>query len=197
MAIGSMPIQCIVTAEERGGNTPATLWARLNNQNSLLRQTSFTSAGEGLRKVLYNKSGRIGLRSARVSPDIIVNDTIYHLTCSSESEAAYLTALLNADCLQEAYRQSQRTRRHFDLHFWRTVPIPKYDSRNSTHIELADLCKEAEAAAAEVRDSFPDGVGQIRVSEAIHAALRERGIAERIDDAARSLMPDQASTASM
>ena len=177
----------------KGRNTPDTLWGQVDYQNKLTRQSTSVVVGEGLRKVLYNKSGRIGLRSARVSPDIIVNDTIYHLTCSSESEAAYLTALLNADCLQEAYRQSQRTRRHFDLHFWRTVPIPKYDSRNSTHIELADICTEAEAAAEEVRNSFPDGVGQIRVSEAIHAALRERGIAGRIDDAARKLMPDQSS----
>ena len=177
----------------KGGNTPKTLWARLNSQNGLTRQTESATGGEGLRKVLYNASGRIGLRASRETPDTIASHALYHISCSTESEAAYLAALLNADCLQEAYRQSQRTRRHFDLHFWRTVPIPRYDSRNSTHIKLADLCEEAEEVAEEVRDSFPHRVGQIRVSEAIHEALRERGIAGRIDDAARSLMPDQAS----
>ncbi len=177
----------------KGKNTPDTLWGQVDFQNKLTRQTTSVVAGEGLRKVLYNKSGRIGLRSARVPPSIITNDTLYHLTCSSESEAAYLTSLFNADCLQEAYRQSQRTRRHFDLHFWHTVPIPKYDPRNPTHIQLADLCKQAEVVAEEIRDSFPDNAGQIRVSDAIHQALRERGIADQIDDAARQLMPDQSS----
>ena len=176
----------------KGRNTPDTLWGQVDYQNKLTRQTTSDVAGEGLRKVLYNKSGRIGLRSARISPGTVTNDTLYHLTCSSESEAAYLTALLNADCLQEAYRQSQKTRRHFDHHFWHTVPIPKYDSRNLTHIELADLCGQAEEAAEEVRDSLPEGAGQIRVSEAIHVALRESGIAGRIDEAARELMPEQA-----
>ena len=177
----------------KGGNTPKTLWARINNQNGLLRQTESRIGGEGIRKVLYNSSGRKGLRATRVAHQTIASHSLYHLTCSSESEAAYLASLLNADCLQEAYRQSQKTRRHFDLHFWRTVPIPKYDARNATHIQLADLCGQAEAVAEEVRDSFPDSAGQIRVSDAIHQALRECGVASQIDAAARELMPEQAS----
>ena len=177
----------------KGRNTPMTLWAQINFQDKLTRQTTTAADGEGLRKVIYNKSGRIGLRAARISPEKITNDTLYHLTCSTESEAAYLTALLNADCLQEAYRQSQKTRRHFDLHFWRTVPIPKYASRISTHRTLAMLCTQAEEIAQSVRDSFPDNIGQIKMSSAIHEELRERGIAARIDAAARRLMPGQAS----
>ena len=177
----------------KGGNTPKKLWGRLNFQNGLTRQTASAAVGEGLRKVLYNASGRIGIRAVRVSPNIIASHQFYYYVSSTESEAAYLTALLNADCLQEAYRQSQRTRRHFDHHFWHTVPIPKYDPRNSTHIQLADLCKRAEVLAEGIRDSFPDDVGQIKVSDAIHKALRERGIADQIDDAARQLMPDQSS----
>ena len=176
-----------------GTNTPATLWERLNFQNGLTRQTASAADGEDSRKVIYNKSGRIGLRAARIPPDTITNDTLYHFTCFTESEAAYLTALLNADCLQEAYRQSQKARRDFHQHFWRTVPIPKYDSRVSTHRTLARLCAQAEEIAQSVRDSFPDSIGQIKVSAAIHEGLRERGIAARIDAAARRLMPEQAS----
>ena len=162
------------------------------NWYKLTRQTVSASVGEGLRKILYNKSGRIGLRAARVFPSTITNDTLYHFTCSTESEAAYLTALLNADSLQKAYRQSQKTRRHFDLHLWHTVPIPRYDSRNSVHLELATLCVEAESVAHNVRDLYRDDIGQIQLSAAIHDALRECGIAGRIDTAARKLMPEQA-----
>ena len=177
----------------KGRNTPTTLWDQVNFQDKLTRQTTTAANGEGLRKVIYNKSGRIGLRAARISPDTITNDTLYHLTCRTESEAAYLTALLNADCLQEAYRQSQKVRRDFHQRFWHTVPIPRYSSRISTHRTLATLCVEAEAVAQSVRDSFSDGVGQIKVSAAIHEELRDQGIAARIDAAARRLMPEQAS----
>ena len=176
----------------KGKSTPETLWGQVDYQNKLTRQTVSASVDEGLRKILYNKSGRIGLRAARVFPNTITNDTLYHFTCSTESEAAYLTALLNADSLQKAYRQSQKTRRHFDLHLWHTVPIPRYDSRNSVHLELAALCVEAEVISQDIRDSFRNDIGQIQLSAAIHDALRECGIAGRIDGAARQLMPGQA-----
>ena len=175
-----------------GGNTPKTLWERLNLQNALTRQTTFTTSGEGLRKVIYNKSGRIGIRAARISPDTIVDNTLYHHTCATESEAAYLVALLNADSLQEAYRQSQKTRRHFDLHLWSAVPIPRYDSNNPAHLDLANLCRQAETATEFVRDSLPPGAGQIKISAAIHEQLRSQGIAQSIDAAARLLIPEQA-----
>ena len=142
--------------------------------------------------MLYNASGRIGVRAARVSPDTIANHKLYHLSCSTESEVAYLITMLNADCLQEAYRQSQKTRRQFDHHIWRAVPIPKYDSLNSIHLELVVLCSEAEDVAQSIRDSFRDDVGQRKLSAAIHHALRECGIGARIDAAARKLMPEQA-----
>ena len=179
----------------RGGSTPATLWNQINYQNKLTRQTSSLSSGEGLRKVIYNKSGRIGIRASRISLDTIAENTLYHHTCATESEAAYLVALLNADILQEAYRQSQRTRRHFDLHLWSAVPIPRYDSSNPDHIELANLCRQAEIAAEFVRDTLPPGTGQIKVSAAIHQQLRSQGIAQSIDQAARQLIPEQATNA--
>ena len=40
--------------------------------------------------------------------------------------------MLNADCLQLAYQQSRKSDRTFDLHFWRTVPIPRYDAESMT-----------------------------------------------------------------
>ena len=176
----------------KGRSTPDTLWAQVDYQNKLTRQTASMSSGEGRRKVLYNKSGRIGLRAARVSPDVIAENTLYYLTCQTETEAAYIVALLNADCLQEAYRQSQKTRRHFDHHFWRAVPIPKYDPRDETHLALAQLCIEAESSSTAARDALPAGAGQIKISAAIHANLRALGTAARIDELARKLIPNQA-----
>ncbi len=172
-----------------GGNTPKTLWARVNYQNGLTRQTEGAGdGGDALIKVVYNKSGRIGLRSTRMPSDTLCSDNLYHYTCRTASEAAYLVAMMNADCLQEAYRQSQRARRHFDHHFWRTVPIPRYDARDKNHAALAALCEEAESAAASARDGLRGNVGQIQASAKIRAALRESGIAARLDAAVGEVM---------
>ena len=174
-----------------GGNTPLTLWGRVNYQNELVRQTSLEQANDDRRKVLYNASGRIGLRAARVANDAIAEHSLYHFSCRSEAEAAYLVSLLNADCLQEAFRQSKKSVRHFDQHFWHTVPIPRYDWKNKTHRRLALLCKEAETTANEVLDSLPDSVGQIKTSANIHEKLLSRGIANRIDVEVGKILPDQ------
>ena len=174
-----------------GGNTPETLWDQVDYNRKLTRQTIGTHTGGGARKVLYNASGRIGLRAARVTLDAIAEHALYHLSCKSESEAAYLVAILNADCLQEAFRQSKKSVRHFDQHFWHTVPIPRYDWKNKTHRRLALLCKEAEAIAEKVRDSMPDNAGQISVSAKIHKELRLIGLANRINAAAAELLPNQ------
>ena len=176
----------------RGGNTPQTLWRRLNFQNGLIRQSVSSLSDEGLRKVIYNKSGRIGIRAARISQETIINDKLYHYTCTTETEAAYLVALLNADILQEAYRQSQRTRRDFDLHLWSAVPIPRYDSENPDHLSLAALTRQAEDIAQQVRDTHRPTSGQIQISQTIHQTLRNTGIAPRIDEIAKRLMPAQA-----
>ena len=178
----------------KGRNTPATLWNQINYQNKLTRQTSLQSVGEALRKVIYNKSGRIGIRAARIYPHIIANDSLYDFTCATESEAAYLVALLNADCLQEAYLQSKTSVRHFDLHLWSAVPIPRYDSSNPEHVQLADLCRQAEVAAEFVRDTLPPGAGQIKVSAAIHQQLRSQGIAQSIDATTRKVVGEEWAT---
>ena len=140
-----------------------------------------SGVGDALIKVVYNVSGRIGLRSARMAGDMICNHKLYHYTCRTESEAAYLAAMLNADCLQEAYRQSQRTRRDFAHHFWRAVPLPRYDGRDDAHLSLSALCEEAESTASAARDGLRANVGQIKASATIHAALRESGVSARID----------------
>ena len=172
----------------RGQSTPQTLWDRLNHQGGLLAQIGPNLAGNAMTKVIYNSSGQM-LRAARMTPDHIVGHQTYWLIGKSVDEAAYLAALLNAECLQQAYQDSRKSDRHFLHHIWRAVPIPRYDAKNGHHRRLASLCAEAEKAAAAVRDGLPAGAGQIRLCDAIRQELRAAGLAAAIDAAARAILP--------
>ena len=122
-------------------------------------------------KVAYNKSGNT-LRAARIPADLVVNDKLYWTALRTQREALYLTALLNAPALQEAYRDSKTSALDFDKNPLRHVPIPRFDHRQSTHVTLVQAGRAAEKAAA--RSSGEE--------------LLQRELA-RIDRAARRLLP--------
>ena len=170
--------------------TPQTLFDRLNFQNKLLEQSENAAKSADLIKVFYNASGQI-LRAARSTPQIIAESGLLHATFDDPQEAAYLVAMLNAPCLQLAYQQSRKSDRDFVQHFWRTVPIPVYDAGNADHQQLAALCGEAEAAAQAVLTLHGAQFGQITLSSRIRQELINRGIAGRIDDLARKIVPGQ------
>ena len=114
---------------------------------------------------------------------------------SSEDEAAYLTVLLNAPSLRRAFFESRESGRHFQLHPWRKVPIPRYDGKNRWHVELAELCRRAEDAAqttaAEVKEIHPNA-GSMKLSNAVRKRLEVDGIFPSVDRVAARLLPDQA-----
>ena len=122
-------------------------------------------------------------------PGYIVGDQTYWLIGKTADEAAYLTALLNADCLQKAYQDARKSDRHFAHHIWRAVPIPRWDAEDKRHQALASLCADAEKTAADVRDSFPTDTGQIKLCEAIRKELRASGVAGAVDDLVRAILP--------
>ena len=173
-----------------GFSSYPTLWDRINYQQKLLEQTENAMTKSALVKVVYNASGQT-LRAARTFPQIVAESSLYHAIFSTESEAAYLTAMLNAPCLQEAYRQSRKSDRHFHQHFWRTVPIPTYNPQNANHQSLVELCKMAEAAAVDSKVLHGFDLGQQKLSSRIRAELISRGIADRIDALVRQIIPDQ------
>ena len=172
----------------KGKATPKTLWDQINYQGKLLAQLGPNRDDAARTKVIYNTSGQL-LRAARTTPDQIADTSTYHLTVSTSDEAAYLTALLNADCLQSAYQTSRKSDRDFHLHIWVEVPIPRYDAQNRHHKELAKLCAKAEKAAIQVRDSQPADAGQIKLCDSIRRELRAAGIAPAIDAAVRAILP--------
>ena len=171
-----------------GTSTPKTLWGNLDSLGKLRRQLDDRAGKQGLTKVIYNTAGQ-HLRASRTALDALAESGLYHAAFGTEDEASYLTAILNADCLQLAYQGSRKSDKHFHHHIWRAVPIPRYDGGNGRHRELASLCGVAEQAAAGVRDRLPSDTGQIKLCEAIRRELRANGISGLIDEQARAILP--------
>ena len=173
-----------------GDQTPGTLFDRLNFQEKLLAQSEIGTPSADSVKVAYNKSGQT-LRAARFPADVIAESSLYFTVVSSTEEAAYLTSVLNAPCLQRAFRQSKKSDRHFDQQFWHTVPIPKYNPRLVSHRALVKLCEKAEKVSANTRKLVGDNAGQEKLSTAIRRELVKCGIAGQIDRAVRRIISGQ------
>ena len=136
------------------------------------------------------------MRAARYyAGHAVVDHGLYWYRAHSPGEAAYLTILLNTNCLQQAYADSRESGRDFHLQPWRKVPIPRYDKTIALHTEIAALCTGAEKIAArtinEELKSAP-GKGQIALSKAVRKALADAGSDGAMDKCARQLMPKQA-----
>lgn len=169
-----------------------------------LREQLTLNPRPGLVKVAYGTRIPVaGLFAARV-PDGTVVGSDGHYVAESEDEAAYLTAVLNAPALQLAFAHcgtyyfGHDQRDSAARHFFR-VPVPRYDPENILHQRLAALCAEAEAVANATFEDLPTrfevywitGIMDQKWSE-IRQCLMDSGIAGRIDDAVRELLPNHA-----
>ncbi len=152
-----------------GGNTPKTLVKNIDHLGKLTAQLKRLSDDDDAnrRRVLYNASG-FTLRAARVTTDTLCDSTCYWYDADTEQEALYLTGLLNAETLQPAFRASRQSDRHFHTYFWRSVPIPRFDSANPVHRRLVEVARRAESVASECSVS---GLGQIEACSLIRRAL--------------------------
>ena len=160
----------------KGSSTPKTLLDNINNLHKLEKQLD----RKGRHLVAYNGSGT-WLYASRIKSSDIIEHTLYVVTVKTKNESLFLTALLNADSLQEAYQNSRKTDRHFMAHFWKTVPIPRYDKNNQLHLKLVKLSIQAETVADKCSKQN---------RKAIREFLREDGIAGEIDAIVKELLPD-------
>ncbi len=182
-----------------GQSTPQTLMAQIDFRSKLSRQLPLVDmSDQPLNRLLYPSSGDI-MRGYRTrSRCAIATSGLFHAEFETPEEAAYLVALLNTPALRQAFAESKRSGRHFQLNPWRFIPIPEYDPANKLHQELAGLTVEAEATAGVVLQELQDNLkpgqilpGQIALSKRIRERLVENGLAQRLDEVATLLLPDQ------
>ena len=181
----------------QGQHTPPTLISQINHLSKLHRQLPLVQFDNNapLLRVLYPSSGDI-MRACRCPEGIaIATGGLFHRTCYSPEEAAYIVGLLNTPVLRKAFKESQTSGRHFQLNPWRKVPIPQFNQYNELHRELASLTIEAEASAVELLDELTKISkhlpGQLGLSNRIRDRLLKNGISNRLDSVVRDLLPDQ------
>lgn len=166
--------------EDRKGiarGTPSTLLRNLDHLSKLSSQLSTKSLKW---RITYNSSGQ-NLRASRVSSNIPVEHKCYRIDNLSANEATYIVTILNAETLQYLFQASRESDRDFDTHFWRKVPIPRFDNKNLRHLELVKVGKRCEKTAIRVRDSLPANTKQPKLCKEIRAKLKANGLSQSID----------------
>ncbi len=133
-------------------------------------------------RVVYAASGTLPAAAIIPEREAVIEHSLYWTEVSGLDEARYLTAVLNSETTRQRAEHLQARgqwgARHFDRYIL-TLPIPRFDSQDGLHLELA-----AEAAHADQIAGDVDLRGRTRFVQArrvIRAALAADGVGGRID----------------
>jgi len=161
-----------------------TLVERWNYHNELGAQFPIAPL-----RVVYAKAGTLPAACLLRDPRGVVDHKLYWMAASNEAEGRYLTAVLNSETARarvEKYQsRGQWGARDFDKVMF-NLPIPRFDAENAMHRALAEAAAEAEAVAAQV--DLSEGAKFQRARGLVRDALREAGVAQRIDDLVARLL---------
>jgi len=165
----------------------------VNYHNKLTDQSPF-----GVFKVLYNASGGhlaacvVDTRGPAVkvyeypTRGFIVDVKTYGFDTESPEEAHYLSALLNAPCVDDEIKafQSRGSFGERDIHRtpFEACAIPPFDASDPDHLELARLSQEAHAVVAQIE--FTGAV--VKARRTARAAVEAQIAA--IDEIARRIL---------
>lgn len=165
-----------------------SVYERLDYQGELTQQT-FASR----HLVIYNAAGTNLVaayvdRRALIVPFVAEHKT-YWAECASREEAAYLTAFLNSEVVNEEIKPFQSMGLMGERDIEKKVldlPVPIYSSKEILHQRLAELGSEAHNAAAGLSQSadLPSSLARRR------GWMRKqlKGILTQIDEAVRALI---------
>lgn len=177
-----------------GKNTPKTLISQIDYAGKLsfqLENSPRRSDIDDQRMVVYPSSGDV-MRASRYSiSTAIVDSKLYRWVAGSADEAAYLTGILNAPSLRNAFKESRGSGRDFHLNLWRKIPIQLFDGSNSIHNEIARISVKAERRVKQlIGDESFDFNSQIAASNRIRGHLNETGIFNELDHLVQQILPN-------
>ena len=166
-----------------GKNTPQDLLSQIDYANKLSAQLPLQSSTEHM--VVYPASGDIMRASCIQVGTAVMDSTVYWRRMRSPSEARYLVAVLNAPCLEKAFRDARTSGRHFHKSPWKNVPIPTYDEGSNVHRELSEWGQIAEKTVKDM--NLP--TGQRAASNRIRKRLYEDGTFSEINKLVKEILP--------
>ncbi|WP_419947186.1 hypothetical protein [Candidatus Poriferisodalis sp.] len=73
----------------------------------------------------------------------------------------YPTGVLNAECLQDAWRESRTSKLHFDTNPLKHVPVPAFDPCSVLHARIVDAAREAEQRPTAPRPALEGAVAEL------------------------------------
>lgn len=168
-----------------GGDARMSLAERVDAMGMLRAQANPTPI-----RVLYTKAGTRLSACWLEDDDVIIDHKAYWSAANSLEEAAYVTAVLNAEIVLDRVRDlhpvGQRDPRDFDNLVW-TLPIPEFDAGEVLHTDLAAAALYAAELAARVE--LPDNAHFTTKRRLIRQALEADGVAETIERLVDALLP--------
>jgi len=171
--------------KDAGGKARMSFAERLDAMGMLRAQANRVPL-----RVLYTKAGTRLSACWLADDDVIIELQAYWCSAHSVEEAAYITAVLNANVVLDRVRDlqpvGQRDPRHFDNLVW-TLPIPEYDPAEVLHADLAAAAQHAADVAARVE--LPDAAHFTAKRRLVRQALTEDGVAETIERLVDALLP--------
>ncbi|CAI9832295.1 MAG: N-6 DNA methylase [Nitrosopumilus sp.] len=170
---------CQIYGAHRKDGNPETLEGNLDSTGKLIYQLR-----NNKNMVVYNKAGS-RLYAALNHEKHIVDRTIQFVLCRSEKEAWFLCSVLNADCLQDAYRATKQNPLDYVRFFWEKIPIPRYDPKNDVHVKLSGLGRQAHLT---VRRGYAEDTC-LKARKSSLGMLRESGHMEKIDLQVKKILP--------
>ncbi len=140
-------------------------------------------------RVLYSKAGTLPAAAVLRDDNAVVDHKLYWGRCDTGAEADYLTAILNAEAVNEAIKpfQSMGLMGERDIHKKvLELPIPRYNSSSERHVMLSNLGSEARKRANKLITSkeFPRSLAARR--SWIRGQLQD--LLEEIDKLVKALL---------
>jgi hypothetical protein len=140
-------------------------------------------------RVVYSTSGTLPAACLVRNRLSVIDCRLYWARVSNPLEGAYLLSILNSETARQraAHLQSRGQWGARDFHkVILSLPIPSFDASNKLHTQLAKAAAHAIEVAAAVKLS--EGMHFVKARQKIRAALREDGVAEKIDKLVAELL---------
>ena len=138
---------------------------------------------------MYSKAGTLPAATLVKDQASLVDHTLYWANINGLEEGYFLLSILNSETARKLAEglqaRGQWGARHFDK-VMLSLPIPPFDRADKLHRALARAAKHAEEVASTVQ--ITEGTNFIKARQRIRTALREDGVAEKIDQMVAELL---------